>query len=167
MSIIDHAATRRSQKTIPKPGKRLSRHRYSKTYGELTSQAPAYPEEHEKSACYCLLPPLLRCCFMGPGCVRDHRCSMTKLRHMHVIAGTLRPSRDPGPGTALPLVTTPPPPPNWLSNLRAVKEWTRLARIFITHGLLTSVSLPPLATCVRCPARWLIYGLRTKCQLAT
>ena len=60
---------------------------------------------------------------------------------MHVIAGTLRPSRDRGAGIALPLVTTPPAPPNWLPCVRAIEEWTRLAPLLIAHGLLTSASL--------------------------
>src|SRR4051812_21530229 len=66
---------------------------------------------------------------------------MTKLRQMHVLAGTLRPNRDHGAPIALPLVTVPPPPPNWLPCVRAIQEWERLAPILTTHGLLTTASL--------------------------
>jgi len=66
---------------------------------------------------------------------------MTKPRHLHVLAGTLRPSRDRGPGIALPLVTATPPAPNWLPSIRAVEQWNLLAPELIEHGLLTSASL--------------------------
>jgi len=63
---------------------------------------------------------------------------------LKLIAGTQRADRD-TPTVSLPLVNTPPPPPEWLPNSHAVNEWHRLAGILQANNLLTQASLSALA----------------------
>lgn len=72
-----------------------------------------------------------------------------KPRALQVIAGTTRKDRDEklaqNPIVDLPLVdVASPPPPNWLPNAHAVKEWRRLAPILAKVGLLTEGGLASL-----------------------
>src|SRR5687767_12384414 len=58
-------------------------------------------------------------------------------RHLRLLRGTLRPSRDQTPAVGLPPITDAPRPPRWLTNVAGLREWNRLARIMLANGLLT------------------------------
>ncbi len=64
--------------------------------------------------------------------------------HLKVVAGTARPDREGPPLVQLPLVDDVPPPPDWLPNVHAVKEWQRVAPILIANRLLTTAALSTL-----------------------
>lgn len=63
---------------------------------------------------------------------------------LRVIAGTSRADRDAPAGVDLPLVDDEPPPPDWLPNAHAVKEWERLVPILTANNLLTTAALSTL-----------------------
>lgn len=67
-----------------------------------------------------------------------------KPHNLKVVAGTARPDRDGPPLVELPLVPDVPPPPDWLPNGHAVKEWERLAPILHANKLLTEAGLSTL-----------------------
>jgi|SRR5207237_1048171 len=73
-----------------------------------------------------------------------------KPRSLKVIAGTTQPCRD-GDGKSsevpeLPPITAVPPPPDWMPNSHAVKEWHRLAPLLVANKLLTEAGLSALGT---------------------
>lgn len=70
--------------------------------------------------------------------------SPRKPPQLKLISGTARKSRDTGDGVSLPLVDSAPPPPDWLPNVHAVKEWGRLAPILMANRLLTEAALSAL-----------------------
>lgn len=69
-----------------------------------------------------------------------------KPNHLKSIAGTLRPSRavPEKAGAETPPIETKPPPPDWLPNAHAVKEWDRLTTILAANRLLTEAGLSAL-----------------------
>lgn len=67
-----------------------------------------------------------------------------KPTHLRSIAGTVRPDRPAPDGVSLPLLDEAPPPPDWLPNAHAIKEWQRLVPILLANKLLTEASLSTL-----------------------
>lgn len=67
-----------------------------------------------------------------------------KPHNLKVVAGTARPDRLEPLGVDLPLVEHLPPPPDWLPNAHATKEWERLAPILFANRLLSEASLSTL-----------------------
>jgi len=66
-------------------------------------------------------------------------------RSLKVIAGTERNDRDgAAPIVDLPVLSDVPPPPDWLPNAHARKEWDRLAPILTANKLLTEGGLSAL-----------------------
>lgn len=63
---------------------------------------------------------------------------------LKVIAGTQRKDREPDGAVDLPTITEVPPPPDWLPNGHAIKEWQRLAPILVANKLLTEGGLSAL-----------------------
>lgn len=59
-----------------------------------------------------------------------------KPHNLKVIAGTVRPDREDPQMVDLPLVVDAPPP-DWLPNAHAMKEWNRLAPMLTANRLLT------------------------------
>lgn len=64
-----------------------------------------------------------------------------KPKALKVVAGTVQPCRDEDPAVDLPTISEVPPPPSWLPNAHAVKEWNRLAPILVANRLLTEAGL--------------------------
>lgn len=75
---------------------------------------------------------------------RIHMANPKKPRALKVVAGTVQPCRDDGPGAQLPPVASVPKAPDWLPNAHAVKEWDRLAPILVANKLLTEAGLSAL-----------------------
>jgi phage terminase small subunit len=67
-----------------------------------------------------------------------------KPHNLKVVAGTARPDREGPPIVELPLADDVPPPPDWLPNAHAIKEWNRLAPILVANKLLTTAGLSTL-----------------------
>lgn len=64
---------------------------------------------------------------------------------LKVLSGTVQPCRiDPDDHEFQPLSEIPPPP-DWLPNAHAVKEWHRLTEILFASHILTDASLSALA----------------------
>lgn len=64
---------------------------------------------------------------------------------LKAVAGTERKDREPAsPPVDLPVLSEVPPPPDWLPNSHAVKEWNRLAPILTANKLLTEGGLSSL-----------------------
>lgn len=63
---------------------------------------------------------------------------MTARRHDHLklLSGTGRPDRAAPETPALPVLDSVPPPPLWMTNLNAMKEWNRLAPALVANRLL-------------------------------
>lgn len=65
-----------------------------------------------------------------------------KPSHLKSISGTDQPCRKAPEGEVdLPILSKAPPPPSWLPNSHAVKEWNRLAAILTANKLLTEGGL--------------------------
>lgn len=60
---------------------------------------------------------------------------------LKVVAGTDRKDRAAAASVDLPLIEKVPPPPDWLPNAHAVKEWKRLAGVLVANKLLTEGGL--------------------------
>lgn len=67
-----------------------------------------------------------------------------KPHNLKVVAGTARPDRDGPPLVDLPLVEDYPPPPDWLPNAHAIREWDRAVPILMNQKLLTEAALTTL-----------------------
>lgn len=67
-----------------------------------------------------------------------------KPSNLKVVAGTDRPDRADGTVVELPAVDGIPPPPDWLANAHAIKEWNRLAPILVANKLLTEAAISTL-----------------------
>ena len=67
-----------------------------------------------------------------------------KPQALKVLSGTARKDRQ---RTVIdfPLVLEAPPPPDWLPNVRALREWERLTGILLANRMLTHAGLTPLA----------------------
>lgn len=63
---------------------------------------------------------------------------------LKVIAGTDRKDRQPNAAVELPTLSEVPPPPDWLPNAHAIKEWNRLAPILVANKLLTEGGISAL-----------------------
>jgi len=63
---------------------------------------------------------------------------------LKVIAGTQRKDREPDGAVDLPVLSAVPPPPDWLPNAHAIKEWNRLAPILVANKLLTEAGISAL-----------------------
>lgn len=59
---------------------------------------------------------------------------------LKAVAGTIRPCRT-RKEVALPVLDSVRPPPDWLPNAHAKKEWNRLCPILVANGLLTEGGL--------------------------
>lgn len=68
-----------------------------------------------------------------------------KPTHLKVVAGTDRPDRRPDQVVDLPLLAELPPPPDWLPNAHAVREFERLSEVLFNNQLLTEGGLMALA----------------------
>lgn len=66
-----------------------------------------------------------------------------KPHNLKVVAGTARPDRI-APIVELPTIDQVPPPPDWLPNAHAIKEWDRLSPILVANKLLTEAALSTL-----------------------
>ena len=67
-----------------------------------------------------------------------------KSAHLKAVSGTAQPCRariEIEIGTVL---ESAPPPPDWLPNAHAVKEWERLSPILVANKLLTDAALTTL-----------------------
>lgn len=64
--------------------------------------------------------------------------------HLKLLTGTFRPDRAAPTGANLPPLTETPPPPDWLPNAHAVREWKRLVPFLIGARLLTETALSAL-----------------------
>ena len=62
---------------------------------------------------------------------------------LKVLTGSRR-LRDAKLAVALPALSVAPPPPEWLPNAHAVREWLRLASLLVANGLLTDSGLSAL-----------------------
>lgn len=71
-----------------------------------------------------------------------------KPNHLKVLSGSRR--IDDHQTVDLPPVSEIPPPPDWLPNAFAVREWNRLAPILFDNGLLTEASLSTLGVLCSC-----------------
>lgn len=63
---------------------------------------------------------------------------------LKMVSGTQQKCRTEASGIELPTLSDVPPPPDWLPNAHAVKEWNRLASILIANKLLTDADLSTL-----------------------
>lgn len=63
---------------------------------------------------------------------------------LKVISGTTRPDREAQAGVDLPSLSAVPPPPDWMPNAHAVREWQRLAPILVANKLLAEPDLGAL-----------------------
>jgi phage terminase small subunit len=66
-----------------------------------------------------------------------------KPHNLKVVAGTARPDRL-AHVVEIPSIDDVPPPPEWLPNGHAVREWERLARVLVANRLLTEGGLAAL-----------------------
>lgn len=64
--------------------------------------------------------------------------------NLKVVSGTERKDRALPPSVEMPTVADVPPPPDWLPNAHAVKEWNRLAPMLVANRLLTEGGVGPL-----------------------